>query len=374
MSAEEPAILSQWRAEQERIAAKITLSDDSAGFVFPWDSENTSGKPPLSLIGGIDISFVPESNLAVASLVVLTFPGLKVVYQAMRHCEMTLPYIAGFLAFREVGPMEELWEQLKRENPKLVPQIVFIDGNGIIHPRGCGLASHFGVVVDVPTVGCAKKLFVLPKEGISQDLVDKMVKTQIEEGKKGELIPLKGKSGRMWGFAALTGNATANPIFISPGHRISAESAARLTQMIAPTRVPEPTRQADKGSRSYISKHFPSSSTPKPAKKPSKSSSSSSSPEGLKHSPKASPRGPSKESPSSSSGSTKGSATRKSPPKASTGSASSEPPSKPQAGPSRRPSSPTHPRTQPQGTGAAGSADMDVDGWTVVTGKRKSNR
>ena len=221
--------------------------------------------PPLTVVAGIDISFVKNTDLAVASLCILSFPELKVIHKIMRHVRMTEPYISGFLAFREVPLIAPLIEEARRTLPRSMhPQLLFVDGNGVHHPRWFGFASHLGVVCDIPTIGCAKKLMCV------EDLKNSVVSDSLERWTglehKGPIMPLIGESGcapnlkkTLWGYAALTGNSTKNPIFISPGHRIGFTTALIMTIMVTLFRVPEPIRQADLLSRAYIRDNFTSS-------------------------------------------------------------------------------------------------------------------
>ena len=87
---------------------------------------------------------------------------------------MTEPYIPGFLAFREVGFLMDRLEEVKNEKPELMPQVILVDGNGILHPRGLGLASHLGILSDIPSVGIAKKLFHVDGLEKSPDFKEKV--------------------------------------------------------------------------------------------------------------------------------------------------------------------------------------------------------
>ena len=252
LSPELLALREQWAIEQDAIAKKVSTDDNTAGFAMPWEDAAVVKKPILSLVGGVDISFVKDTSLAVASLVVLNFPSMTVRRHLIHHCEMKLPYMPGFLAFREVAPLQFLMDKFRKDFPEDVPQIIFVDGNGVLHPRHCGLASHFGVVCDVPCVGSAKKL--LSVDGLSRDSIKAQFAAMSKDQKK-ELLPLKGTSGHIWGYAALTGNSSTQPIYISTGHRISPLSAAKLVQVMCPNRVPEPIRQADLQSREYLRQH-----------------------------------------------------------------------------------------------------------------------
>ena len=93
----------------------------------------------------------------------------KIVYQKCKLVTIKEEYIPGFLAFREVEFLADLINELKHTNLKLVPQVIFVDGNGILHPRGFGLASHLGVLVDIPTIGIGKNLLFV--DGLTKSAV-----------------------------------------------------------------------------------------------------------------------------------------------------------------------------------------------------------
>lgn len=91
----------------------------------------------LQKVGGVDVSFVKgDSVRACASLVVLSYPELKVVYEDSRMVGLKAPYVSGFLAFREVPFLVELVQRLQEKEPDLMPQVVLVDGNGVLHQRG----------------------------------------------------------------------------------------------------------------------------------------------------------------------------------------------------------------------------------------------
>ena len=226
----------------QELKEQLITKDD-----FEWNIDS------LSLVGGVDISFNKHSTKdACASLVVVSYPSMKIVYQKFKIVELTLPYIPGFLAFREVSFLVDLIEELKREDPQLVPQLILVDGNGILHTRGFGLASHLGVLVNIPTIGVGKKLFVV--DGLDDYEIQEQVRRKLHKG--GEFLPLIGKSGKVWGAALKSCDSTQNPVFVSIGHRISLETAVLLTSRMCKHRVPEPIRQADLGSRREIKKVF----------------------------------------------------------------------------------------------------------------------
>ncbi|KJE98069.1 endonuclease V family protein, variant 2 [Capsaspora owczarzaki ATCC 30864] len=220
-----------------------------------WGTESATdglGLPPLRLVGGVDISFVKgDPKAACASLVVLSFPEMKVVYENFEMVELTLPYIPGFLAFREVNFLVALLDRLRAQQPELLPQLIFVDGNGVLHQRGFGLASHLGVLVDIPTIGIGKTIFHV--DGIDMNHVKTMVVPKLSHS--GATAKLVGISGREWGAALRSTEDSTNPVFISVGHRISLDHAIRITKTSCLHRIPEPVRQADLRSRQYLRDH-----------------------------------------------------------------------------------------------------------------------
>ncbi len=134
----------------------------------------------------------------------------------------------------------------------LVSQVIMVDGNGILHPREFGLASQLGVLVDIPTLGVAKKLFQV--DGLEKNDEHKDKIKQLTRG--GDTFPLVGESGRTLGLALRTVDGSSNPVYISQGHKLSLDTALWVTKQCCQHRIPEPTRQADILSREYLRKHF----------------------------------------------------------------------------------------------------------------------
>ncbi len=158
-----------------------------------------------------------------ASLVIIERKSLRTVYTLVVEDVVDFPYIPTFLAFREMPLLLKLYERAE-----VKPDVFFIDGQGVAHPRGCGIASHFGVETGEVSVGVAKtRLFGYFKEP------DK------ERGSRSWLT----YRGKVLGAVVRTKDSTA-PLFISVGHRISLDTAVDLVLETVKFRVPEPTRLA----------------------------------------------------------------------------------------------------------------------------------
>ena len=115
----------------------------------------------INIIGGLDISYSSNDNqTAVAALSLYNYGTMQHLHTFKIPVKITVPYKSGFLAYREVEHYVTLLETLKKEHPEWMPQVLLVDGSGMLHPRGCGSASHLGVVADVPTIGVAKTLYI----------------------------------------------------------------------------------------------------------------------------------------------------------------------------------------------------------------------
>jgi len=177
-------------------------------------------------VAGADVAFSKNPPLAYAGVIVMTFPDLVIVETQHSVSELIFPYIPGLLSFRESPALLRTFEKLR-----LKPDLVLIDGQGVAHPRGIGIASHIGLWLDTPTIGCAKSVLFGKYRSPSQ--------------KRGSWVPLTDMNDRVIGAAVRTRDKT-NPIFVSIGHKINLLSAIRCALACARGyRIPEPTRQAD---------------------------------------------------------------------------------------------------------------------------------
>jgi deoxyribonuclease V len=178
----------------------------------------------IRTIAGADISFNKFETTVYAGIVVLQLPTLEIIEEVGVVSETKFPYVPGLLSFRESPSVLEAWAKLKTE-----PDAVMFDGQGIAHPRRVGIASHVGLLINRPTLGCAKSV-----------LVGKYEEPEKERGSWTEMVD----KGEVVGAAVRT-KTNVQPIFVSPGHLIDLEGAIGLTLAAdGGYRQPEPTRRA----------------------------------------------------------------------------------------------------------------------------------
>jgi len=179
---------------------------------------------PVNIIAGADISFNKFSTTVYAGIILLQFPQLIPIGYSLVKKEVLFPYVPGYLAFREVPALLAAWENLQQR-----PDLLVVDGHGIAHPRRMGIAAHFGVVANTPTVGCAKKVLC--------------GKYEEPPSEKGSNTPLVFKN-EVVGAALRTKNAV-KPVFVSPGYRMDVPGTVEIiSQCVGRYRIPEPTRLA----------------------------------------------------------------------------------------------------------------------------------
>ena len=174
-------------------------------------------------VAGVDAAFSEDRVYAAACL--YCYPQLTLLEQAATDKHLVFPYVPGYLLFREGPAIIAALKKLKRK-----PDVILIDGQGIAHPRGIGSASHLGVLLDIPTIGCAKT---------------KLLGKYRDPGeRKGNWTELQ-FDGRIVG-AVLRTRDRVRPLFLSPGHRIDLHDAIRIVLgCIGRYRIPEPLRGAD---------------------------------------------------------------------------------------------------------------------------------
>lgn len=178
------------------------------------------------LLAGIDVSFMKSQGETSGAIVVMRFPRLEVVEVSMARIKVEFPYVPGFLTFREAPAIFEAWKKLKN-----IPDLLIFDGQGMAHPRHFGLACHVGVLMDKPSIGCAKShLF----GNFSEPAREKGAYSHITDPESNERIG-----------AVLRTRTGVSPVYVSPGHRMTLDSAIRNIFAVAPRyRIPEPLRLA----------------------------------------------------------------------------------------------------------------------------------
>jgi deoxyribonuclease V len=190
------------KKEQLKLAKKVVVKDD-------FDE--------LRYVGGCDQAFF--DNKVISAVVVLELDTLKLVEKKFAVADAPIQYIPGFLSYRESPAIVAAVSKLEQK-----PDVLMIDANGILHPRRIGMASHVGILLDMPTIGVAKKLL-------------------LGEEKDGKVF-VEGEARAM----AMKTKEHAKPIYISPGHRVSLKTAADTVKkcMVEKHKLPEPLHEAHK--------------------------------------------------------------------------------------------------------------------------------
>ena len=186
-----------------------------------------NGFKEIDTVCGIDVAF--NENYAYAVAILLSYPNLEVIEERHSETVLSYPYIPGLLVFREGPAILSCLDELENE-----PDLLMLDGQGIAHPRGFGIACHIGVILGKPTIGCAKS-----------KLVGKYEEPDRKRGAFSFLFNDNQKIGTV-----LRTRTGVKPIFVSPGHLIDLETSAKIALTCSIRyRIPEPLRIADKKSR-----------------------------------------------------------------------------------------------------------------------------
>ncbi|XP_078620923.1 endonuclease V-like [Branchiostoma floridae x Branchiostoma japonicum] len=246
----------QWRKEQVLLKEKLLEQDTEE---WQHTEDDTALFHGLKYVAGLDLSYTKESSEnACASLVVMSYPDLTVVYSDCTPVQVTAPYVPGFLCAREVGFHVQMVERLRKSASEYMPQVLLVDGNGMLHPSGFGIACHLGVLTDLPTIGVAKNPFT-GFDGMTKENHRTVSAEQLKKG--GDSFLVVGTSGKVYGRALLSKDGITSPVYVSVGHRVTLDTAVKLVYACCQYRIPEPIRQADIRSREYIRQHFGSDST-----------------------------------------------------------------------------------------------------------------
>ena len=200
----EPGLLERLEELQLKLASQVILEDRL--------------RQPLELVAGLDVAF--RGDEAIAACVLLSFPGLELLETSIARAKLRFPYVPGFLSFREVPVMLKALRRLSRR-----PDVVFVDAQGIAHPRRCGAATHLGLVARLPTIGVAKR---------------RLCGDALASPRKPDTWAPLYHEGEPVGFIYLS-RAGCRPIFISPGHLVSFSSSLRMVRAcLRKHKLPEP--------------------------------------------------------------------------------------------------------------------------------------
>jgi deoxyribonuclease V len=180
-------------------------------------------------IGGGDVAYSKNGNLLFGAVVVLSFPNMEILDMATADGQIPFPYIPTLLTFREGPILIKTFQRLK-----IKPDVMIFDGQGIAHPRRMGLASHMGLWLNLPSIGCAKTA-----------LLDEFISPGPSKGSY-EWIRREGKKVG----AVLRTKEKVKPLFVSPGHRIDLLTSIQLLlESCRRFRIPEPLRKAHQATR-----------------------------------------------------------------------------------------------------------------------------
>lgn len=179
---------------------------------------------PVRLIAGCDVAYSKKAELCFAVVMVFRFPEMELVEQTNASGPVNFPYVSGYLTFREAPILLAAFEQLRN-----VPDLILFDGQGIAHPRQMGLAAHAGIILDLPSIGCAKSVLV----GDFEEPLD-------IAGSWTELIYRNKLIG-----AVVRTRDRVKPLFVSPGYKIMLDEAIEwVLRACTKYRIPEPIRRS----------------------------------------------------------------------------------------------------------------------------------
>ena len=211
-----PASLDEARAIQEAIARAV-------------EAVPSVSLDRVSFIAGADASYSPDGSIVHAAVAVLGIPDLNVVERCWFSREVLFPYVPGFFAFREGQAIISAVGALAKK-----PDLLLVDGHGRAHPRRAGIASHVGLLLEIPTVGVAKQILL---------------------GDAMEFGPARGSASPIWDRGEIVGMAVrtksgSRPVYVSAGYAMDLEtSVAAVLSTTSTSRIPAPLREAHRISR-----------------------------------------------------------------------------------------------------------------------------
>ncbi|RJP14521.1 MAG: endonuclease V [Candidatus Abyssobacteria bacterium SURF_5] len=190
-------------------------------------------------VAGADVAYDKKTDVLFAAIVVIRLPSLEVIEETVVEGKTSFPYIPGLLSFREAPIVAKAFKQLT-----VSPDALICDGQGIAHPRGFGLASHLGVLLDIPSVGCAKSRLIGTYREPGPNRGNFTLLKREKSVSTDEITNSVYQPPETIGAVVRT-RAGVKPVFVSVGHRIDLRGAIRLVlRCCNGCRIPEPTRRA----------------------------------------------------------------------------------------------------------------------------------
>ncbi|KAL0324051.1 UNVERIFIED_CONTAM: Endonuclease V [Sesamum calycinum] len=253
-----PQLLNEWIEIQDSLKKRLTIEDEFDWKLPPMKDQDSEGIEEnqdssgeiLKYVGGVDLSFSRNDSLiACATLVVLDISTLEVVHEDSSIIKLRIPYVPGFLAFREENYVfsgnflcdlisgvillryQAFGTSASRTSKENEEDITYT-----VSP-GFGLACHLGVLADLPTIGIGKNLHQV--DGLTQSRVRRVL--EANGNPRSDIFTLIADSGSTLGAAMRTTKGSLKPIFISVGHRVSLPSAIKIVKLFGRFRVPDPS-------------------------------------------------------------------------------------------------------------------------------------
>lgn len=210
-------------------------------------TQDTMHFDTIRYVGGLDISFDKTDNSrGCAYLSILDLKSGQIVYETYQICQLSIPYVSGFLGFREIPIYKTLIANAQSNG--WTPNIIMVDGTGLLHDRKFGCACHLGVEIDIPTIGVSKTLLCV--DGLNEKVIKDQFRASCQ--KKTDSIELVGQSGFVYGLALKTSDKAANPLYVSVGHKVSLSTAKTLVLATCTYKNPEPIRNSDIKSKLHL--------------------------------------------------------------------------------------------------------------------------
>lgn len=234
-------IIQKWEEEQTKLADRV----DETNSIIDYQD--------VQYVVGMSIANDKEDETKlVCGLCVYDFQDGKKKYSFAKVFDTDIPYMSGYVGFRESVVYEEMYKNLMINKPQYSPDVIMLNTYGRLHPRKAGCACHVGVDLGVPVIGIGQT--ILNVDGLVEHEIKKKFKEECTE--EGDFSLLKGKSGYIYGAALRTTEASENPVHITIGNKISLQTAINITLNCCINRTPEPIRGSNKIAKDTLYNHI----------------------------------------------------------------------------------------------------------------------